>query len=131
MPEFRKRRTRAEVLVRVSGLIAGTCLLGVLAFFGITAAWHMYIKLQDATDESNAAASELSLLQKQETQVQSDITGLSSARGTEAALRERYGVIKPGEGVIQIVEPALSATSSADASSQNIFARVFNTLFGW
>ncbi len=131
MPEFRKRRTRAEVLVRTGGVIVGTCLLGFLAFWSISAAWHMYAKLQDATDQSSAAAGELSLLQKQELRVRNDIEELSSARGTEAALRERFGVALPGEGVIQVVEKASNAASSTNASAQNIFARAFNVLFRW
>jgi len=104
MPEFRKRRTRAELLVKMTGIVAGACLLGLVAFWSIMAAWRMYLKLQDATDQSDAAASELALLQKQDAQVTKDIASLSSERGVEAALRERYGVIRPGEGIIQVVE---------------------------
>lgn len=131
MPEFRKRRTRAELLVKMTGIVAGACLLGLVAFWSIMAAWRMYLKLQDATDQSDAAASELALLQKQDAQVTKDIASLSSERGVEAALRERYGVIRPGEGIIQVVETSPAATSSMGTASQNLLERVFHTLFPW
>ncbi len=131
MPEFRKRRTRAELILRLTGLAAGALALLFFAAWSTSGAWHMYEKLRDATDQSDAASSELALLQKQDVQVKGDIANLSSARGVEAALRERYGVVKPGEGVIEIVEAPLSASSSAGTSAQGLLGQIFHTLFAW
>ncbi|MDE2213222.1 MAG: hypothetical protein KGJ34_01670 [Patescibacteria group bacterium] len=128
MPQRQKRYTRAQLLLRAAGLLLGVMLLGFLAAGAALAAWHMYGKLQEATAASDGATSQLALLTAQDTQVKSDISDLSTSRGVEAALRERYGVIKPGEGVIQVVEAPPTATSSDTSASQNIFQRLWHVL---
>ncbi|MDO8518472.1 MAG: hypothetical protein Q7S26_04260, partial [bacterium] len=68
--------------------------------------------------------------QAQETRVAAAVANTSSSRGVETQLRERFGVARPGEGVIQIVRD--SATSSAlTTQSESWWARIFHTLFVW
>lgn len=131
MQDYRKRRTKAEVVLHLFWVCAGLLVLGFLAIASLLGAWRMYQRLAAATDAENASKAQLALVSAQEAQVQSDIAELDTPRGQEAALRERYGVAKPGEGVIQVVHTT-QATSTGDSSQGgNWLIRIFRTLFVW
>jgi hypothetical protein len=55
---------------------------------------------------------------------------LSSLRGVEAEVRERYGVARPGEGKIEIVRNS-KGEDIQGLEDGNIFIRVFRSLFVW
>lgn len=54
---------------------------------------------------------ELATLSEREVTLKQNLAELNTARGQEATLRENYGVAKPGEGVIIVVQPK-QATST-------------------
>lgn len=41
---------------------------------------------------------------------------LATSEGTEEILREKYNVIKPGEGIVVVVDPSVSAPPSSDTT---------------
>jgi len=130
MFDAKKRLTRAEVFVHLMAVLVGTAIICFFAFGAALAAFRMYGKLETATAAADEAQGQLSRLTLADASVKSDIEGLTSNRGVEAALRERYGLIKPGEGVIQIVEAKSSAMASTSPSTGNVFEEVFHVL-GW
>jgi cell division protein FtsB len=110
MREFKKRRsTRAEMLNFLMRL-SGALVLLVITFWAVRGAYDMYWRLSAATMGQQEAQAELAHMQTQEKTVSASVGELSSPRGQEALLREHYGVVRPGEGVVQIVHQ--SATSS-------------------
>jgi cell division protein FtsB len=130
MRDFKKRRSRRGELVYL-GLRA----LGVLVIFLITvlvvrAAWGMYGKLTEATQGQEEAQEQLATLQSQQNSVTSSIDGLSSSRGLETQVRERYDLAKPGEGEIDIVQDASSSAAQTPAPLP-WWRHVFNALFEW
>lgn len=131
MPYTRKRRTRAEEILRFCLSTLGVAALVFLTVISVRAAWGMYGKMADASIAEEGSERELAALETQKAAVTASLEELSTARGQEAALRERYGVARPGEGVMQIV--AGSASSSADdaAASGNWFTDLFRALFLW
>ena len=131
MRDSRKRHTRAELLLRAGGIIAGAILMLLMAGGSALAAWHMYERLEMATDAADSAKSQLALLSAQSDKVSGDIANLSTSRGVEAALRERYGVVKPGEGVIEVVDAPPASSTGEEGASGGFFARLFHTLFPW
>ncbi len=130
MREFKKRRGyRGEILN------LGLRVLGVLVLLGVTglavrSAWDMYTKLAEASRGDIAAQVQLATLQAQETQVANSVDIISSARGVEAQVRGRFGVARPGEGVIQIVRDAPTSTTNI-APSQHWWERLWRILFVW
>ncbi len=125
-----KKRSRQEELVRLGVSIAGTIALLVIAVFAVRGAWNMYGKLSDASEGSKNSQDKLTQLQAREKQLQISVGELSSPRGVEAEMRERFGATKPGEGVIQIVRNTASDTS-ANAAPEGLWQRLFRTLFVW
>lgn len=130
MGEFKKRRNKKNeglgLALRGLGCVA---LLGVTAL-AVHAAWDMYGKLAEASGGRESAEAQLAALQTREAQVAASVADISSSRGVEAQLRERFGVALPGEGEIDIVRPA--ASTSADAKSQEPWwQRLWHALFVW
>jgi cell division protein FtsB len=130
MREFKKRRSdRQEVLHFILGVGGLLILLGV-AMVAVRAAWGMYGKFTEAATSDAIAQQQLNALKAQESQVNMAFTSLSTARGVEAQVRERYGVVKPGEGVIAIIE-STSTVLKSPTPPPNLLVRLWQALFGW
>ncbi len=108
MREFKKRRTVGAELLRVSAGVAGVVALAGVAALASHAAWDMYGKFAEAAAARAAAETQLQELQTRHQNIEADVQALSSERGLEAQVRERYGVARPGEGQITIIRQASS-----------------------
>ncbi len=129
MREFKKRRTVGSEVLRISIGMAGVILLGLVAFAASRAAWDMYGKFASASEARSTAEGELATLQDRYVKIHTDVQALSSERGLEAAVRERYGVARPGEGQIDIVRE--STSSDAVRQEPGFFERLWRMLFVW
>lgn len=130
MREFKKRHTKQEEMARL-----GVKTLGVVVLFGFTvllahAAWDMYGKLVAASQAKSEALSQLASLEAQQKGVTRTITKLTTERGVEAEVRVRFGVARPGEGEIDIVEDR-SSTTSPVGHTPSWWQGVYQTLFVW
>ena len=79
------------------------------------AAWGMYVKLTIASQGQEEAEAELARLQAQHKGVTATLGDISSARGQEEQIRERYALVKPGEGEIDIIEKPATTTMTPEA----------------
>ena len=125
---FRRRRSRIEVMLRAFGTYAFALVLLALAVSLGMAASKMYGRMAMASEGEDAALHQLEQAQAEQAQVDSDLQNLATPRGVEGELRQRYGVAKPGEGVIKIVSAA-QATSTSPQSSDSIFVRIWHIFF--
>ncbi len=131
MPPGGKYKTRAELFVRTTLLVFGALLILFFAVSAILAAWRMYGRLQSATSDADTAKRQLSLVSAQDAKAKTDMAELSSSLGVEAALRSRYGVVKPGEGVIQIVDRSSAPSDATTTSSTGFWGDLIHTLWPW
>ena len=129
MREFKKRRTAGAELLLI--FLSGA---GILALVGIATvasrgAWDMYGKFTEAAAASVAAETQLQDLQERHQKIGAEVQALSSERGLEAEVRERYGVARPGEGQITIVRQA----SSTEVLRQEpgLLDKLWQLLFVW
>src|SRR6202142_4330890 len=108
MRDFSKRRgTEVRRFVQTLGWVL---LLLIIAVVAVRAAWGMYDKFAEAAASDDISQKELATLQAQQAQVSASVDSFSTSRGLEAQVRERYGVVKPGEGQIQIVRDSSSTS---------------------
>ena len=106
---------------------------GVLLFVGaasVKAAWNMYQTFDIAAAEWTAAEIELETLRAEHANVAAVLKEFSSERGLEAAVRARFGVVRPGEGEIRIVRSEETLLTEQEPNT-NPFSRLFNALFTW
>jgi len=68
----------------------------------------MYSRFSEASVGRAAAEANLASLTSREKDLEYQTSRLSSERGMEEELRRRYGVVREGEGVIEIIEPTSS-----------------------
>jgi len=129
MRDFAKRGSTANAM-RFLKSFAGLLLMLVITVVAVRAAWDMYGKFAEAAQSDEVAQKQLMALEAQQAQVSASVDSFASPRGLEAQVRERYGVVKPGEGQILIVRDS-TTTPSQGAAPQNIFIRVWQALFGW
>jgi len=129
MREFQKRRTIGAEILRVSAGMAGIAALVGVAALASRAAWDMYGKFAEAAAARATAEAQLGDLQERHQKIEAGVQALSSERGLEAEVRERYGVARPGEGQITIVRQA----SSTEVLRQEpgLFQKLWQMLFVW
>jgi cell division protein FtsB len=130
MRDFQKRRGGAQKLLRVALGCIGILALIFLAVLSVRAAWGMYGKFAHANDVRAGAERELETLQGQYVRVEAAVGRLSSERGIEAEVRQRYGVAKPGEGEITIVREEPDAEVFASQPT-TLWGRIWDALFVW
>lgn len=130
MREFKRAWTREGRITRVILRTVGAGLLAAVAFVSLRAAWGMYDKLLEATDREHLAQAQLQTLRTQKDTIDTQLALLSSSRGVEAQVRDRYGVVRPGEGEIQILA-APEAVGTAPAKPEGFWSRLWQALFVW
>lgn len=85
--------------------------------------WGLGDKVSIAFTEAKEVEAQYEALEARRGVLESDLAVLKTERGQEAAIRESFGVAKPGEEVIVVVPP-VAATSSPERSW-------WRRLFGW
>ena len=130
MQDYRRRRGNKQDVLRAGLGLGGVLLLVFLAFFAVRGALAMYGKFASASQADASAKIELDDLKQQYDQVGAAAQALSSERGVEAGVRERYGVARPGEGQIDIIRREASSTGAAP-KEPGFFSRIFRALFVW
>ena len=130
MRAFKQRRSYRAELTRLYLKGAGVVLLLVVTLGMMHAAWGMYTKSAEASKGQEEVEAQLKGLQAQQSGITASLGELATERGVEAQVRERYGVVKPGEGEIVIVRDAATHTGE-DEASWPWWKRIFKTLFVW
>lgn len=131
MRDFKRQRSADHQILNFFILCGGVLLVLALAGFSARAAWGMYQKFAIASEGDAAAQEDLGQLESQHARVSAAVANLSSSRGVEGQVRERFGVARPGEGAIMIVRAATGTPQSGVAAEGNIFNRIFRALFVW
>jgi cell division protein FtsB len=100
MMEFQEKRRLKRFLYSRITLI---CLL-IIIFFLLIKVWDVYKKQALTRDYLAKTAASLESLQAREKMLSSEIERLNTEEGTEEEIREKYGLVKPGEEVIVVVD---------------------------
>ena len=116
-------------IFRISAGVAGIVALAGVAFIASRAAWGMYGKFAEAASARASADVQLRDLQERRQKIDAEVRALSSERGLEAQVRERYGLVRPGEGEINIIRQA----TSSEVLKQNpgILQKLWQMLTVW
>jgi cell division protein FtsB len=130
MRQYKKEQHVSQTILKFFAMAGGTLLLFLLSVVVVKAAWGMYGTFKVAVEAREGAEKQLALLKSDEARLSSSVAGYDTSAGVERELRERFGVVKPGEGVIEIVRDQGTSTPQSDAP-QNMLTRVFRSLFVW
>ena len=131
MRDFRKQRSQTHEIFNFFLLCGGVVAVLGLAVFSAHAAWDMYVKFTVASKGDDASKTELASLESQYARVSQAVDNLSTPRGEEGEIRERFGVAKPGEGAIQIVRASTSSDGGQNSLPNDILSRVLRAFVVW
>lgn len=126
MLDFRERSRLRRMLYAKPTLIILTLITAGL----LQASWSMYKKSEEALAKKEKAAWELEELKQREAELSRDIERLSTERGVEEEIRERFMVAKEGEKVIIVSEPEKQKTHSIIVSEEPSFVEKMKAAVG-
>lgn len=126
MRDFKKRRLVRSIIY--SPLTASALLLAT--FFVLHAIWNISQTYIQTKKGYEAAHEEFTELRGRKERIEERIDTLSTPRGVEEEIRNKFGFVKKGEGVVIIVEPPIGLGSNLSDDRQgntmDIFGRIFN-----
>ncbi len=101
MLDLKERRRMRRAIYAKPTIIA----VAVLFVFVTHGAWGMYQKSREAVDKTDVTTVRLMQLEAREKELSADIFKLSSERGIEGEIRDRFMVAKEGESVMIVADP--------------------------
>ncbi|MFZ2555273.1 MAG: hypothetical protein WAZ27_01575 [Minisyncoccia bacterium] len=122
MYRFEQRRDPTRILWNRLGAV----LLLVVLAIALRGVWGVYKKAQESRVIREEAEATLGDLQVREAELRGEISVLSTDRGVEQELRERYDLAKADEGVVVIVEPPAPPPEPRPTNLQ-----LFRSWFSW
>lgn len=125
MLEFEKKRRVSRIAYSVPALIA----LGVLFLFVANATWGVFATYREARANRARADEELAALEGRRWQLAAEVARLKTPEGVEAAIREKYGLVKKGEGVIIVVDES-AAAATAGGEEEGFWASLWRSIRG-
>lgn len=122
MFDVRERRKFKRILYSKGMLLV----LSVVVIFLLGAVWDVYQQSREATGRRLESAAELEELVNRQTALRREIDYLSSDRGIEEEIRNKFEVAKEGEEVLIIVDPQQEETSTQEEVEGGFWKRFFN-----
>jgi len=124
MLEFQeKRRFRRLLYSRVTLVILLLILIWLL-----NAVWKVYKKQDMTKDNLTKTTADLEDLKAREKMLSLEIDRLKTEGGTEEEIREKYGLVRPGEEVLVVVDNDDSINSNSTSTKISFWQRVLDWL---
>lgn len=101
--DFRERFKLRKVLYAKPTII----IMAIFVVLILHSAWRMHEKSLDALSKRDKALEELHVLETRKAELETDVARLSSDRGIEEEIRDRFMVAKEGEKVMIVVAPKI------------------------
>lgn len=95
--------------------------LGVVVVFLGNASWNAYQKYKIAQKNRDNSTTELGKLYDREEKLKKDTDLLNTQSGIESLLRQRFNIVKEGEGVIVIIDEEKKEQPKQISVSQGAF----------
>lgn len=93
--------------------------LAIMVTLVTRGAWGMYQKSKEAEDKRAKAEERLAELKEKERTLSKDIVDLSTDRGIEEEIRDRFMVAKEGENVMIIADPEEKKVHTVTVSDES------------
>jgi cell division protein FtsB len=97
-------------------------LLGALVIFFAYSMFDLVGKMMETSRNKEIAERQLAELQKSKEKLNTDIAKLNTEQGVDEIIREKFGLVKDGEGMIVIVEDKTPGVLEAESKSDGFFS---------
>jgi cell division protein FtsB len=122
MLEFQEKRKLKNLLYSKITLV----ILLILIAVAVNAVWGIYQKQRMAKANLAQTATTFDGLQAREKMLSSGIEKLKTEAGKEEEIREKYGLVKPGEEVIVVVNDDGDNDSDQDLTQDSYWQKIKN-----
>ena len=120
MREFKDKRKRKEKLYSFWSVLA----LFIVFLFLVRGVWNIYQKEKESANLDSDSRAKLESLNSQADQLNSNISKLSTDAGIDEELRQKYGVVKPGEEMIVVVPQDATTSTSTPSGFSKFFDKI-------
>ncbi|MEK7179260.1 MAG: septum formation initiator family protein [Patescibacteria group bacterium] len=124
MAEFRKR-TWVRRLIYSPAAFAVFLLILLYAGYAAWNAWETYSETRRGTA---VALRDYESLKAREERIKRDLARLETTEGVEEEIRNKFGFVKEGEGVVRIIEPPVQFPGTDNSEEGGFWGRVWNAL---
>ena len=124
--EQRRQRSRRRPWTNRTWVL---CLLLIIFFFSAKAAWGVYQDKIKSEKQAELKEKELATLENRENYLKGEVKKLSTPEGKEEELRDKFGVVRPGENVAIIVDTQSATTTSSGSGIFSSIKNFFENLF--
>lgn len=121
MKNFQQHRGYKSILHSRPVLFLLSCLVLFFAWGVI----RFMIKMETTIENRKIAENKLIELKKEKDKLSIDIEKLKTSEGVEESIREKFGLVKDGEGVIVVVEDKTNTQVKVN-NSENFFQKFLN-----
>ena len=123
MIEFQEKRKIRKLLYSRATLFVLIIIIALL----LTEVWDVYQKQSLTRDNLAKTAAVYDGLQAREKMLSSEIERLKTDDGVEVEIRDKYGLVKPGEEVLVIVDKDEGSKSDSPSSPVSFWQKII----GW
>ncbi|HEY0908594.1 MAG TPA: septum formation initiator family protein [Candidatus Paceibacterota bacterium] len=124
MREFQDRR-KAKKFLHSRYAIAFLIIIIALVARGV---WGIYVKYEKSSALAEKSRADLAVLQAREAVLSKSIATLNTDEGREKEIRDRFGVVKPGEKLVILVDGAPAAKASANAINDSWWRKFLDSI---
>lgn len=126
MREFQERQ-HVKKLLHSRYAIGFLVVIALLVGRGV---WGVHQKYSKSMDISTRMRNEAAALQAREDALKASIGSLATPEGREKEIRDRFGVVKPGEKMVVLVDQAGGQAAQPAPEAPGFWSRFFG-LFGF
>ncbi len=125
MREFQKPQPKRRLIHTTPALL----ILALLLLFFVYNILGLIRKNSETKENKVRAQVENAKLLDQQAHLEADMKELETDRGTEQVIREKFGVVKKGEGVVVVVDETPEAKTGEEKGKSSL-TNFFKKLFG-
>ena len=124
MMEFQEKKNFRRILYCQPTLVVFFILL---IFLGVSV-FDVYIKYNLARNNVSKTATSYEHLLEREEELSSEIEKLKTTSGVEAEIREKYGLIRPSEEVITVINGSETVNDNKTKNTGSLWQKIINWL---
>ena len=90
------------------------------------ATWNVFLKEKNTRESLSETQKDFDNLEREKTELEGDINNLSTARGIDEEIRNKFRVTKDGEGMIVLIDSPEISTTTEEENQKSFWSRLLN-----
>ena len=87
---------------------------------------NVFLKEKNTRESLSETQKDFDNLEREKTELEGDINNLSTARGIDEEIRNKFRVTKDGEGMIVLIDSPEISTTTEEENQKSFWSRLLN-----